>query len=78
MSTTAHDPGLETLASTPAPTTGHRLVDAALSEFGTLAEHPPAAHHAKIGAVAEVLAVVLENRLDGAQPRPPSGLPGPR
>ena len=64
--------------STPTPTTGHPVVDAALNEFGTLGDHPPADRHARISAVVEVLASVLENRPDAAQPSARPGIPGAR
>lgn len=69
--------GPESPASTPAPHTGHRLVDAALVDFGGLDQHPPADHHAALSQVQEVLASVLENRHSGAQTTIP-GTPMPR
>ena len=76
----ADDPGTP---ASPAPTTGHRLVDAALTEYGQLSNHPPAEHHQRISQVSEVLASVLKNRHDSAQTsipgtRPQPGMPGPR
>lgn len=62
----------------PAPTTGHPVVDAALTEFGTVRDHPPTEQHARISAVVEVLASVLENRHDQTPTPPRPGLPGPR
>ena len=49
------------------PVTGNRLIDAALAEFGSLDDHPPAEHHDQLAQVHEVLASVLDRSRGGAQ-----------
>ncbi|MGA4507706.1 hypothetical protein ACQB6R_08330 [Propionibacteriaceae bacterium G1746] len=59
----------------PAPVTGDQRVDAALRQFGTLADHAPADHQARLDELAKVLAQVLESPAHGAGM--PGGMPRP-
>ncbi|CAI9408105.1 hypothetical protein [Aestuariimicrobium sp. T2.26MG-19.2B] len=59
------------------PQTGNRLIDAALAEFGSLDDHPPAEHHDRLAQVHEVLASVLEQSRGGAQAPIPGLRPNP-
>lgn len=78
MTTPEHDAEVEAPAPTPAPHTGHPRVDAALREFGSLGDHPPAEQRARISAVVEALTSVLDDRADGSASRAQPGRPGPR
>lgn len=59
------------------PTTGNRVIDAALAEFGRLEDHDPADQHDKLAALHEVLAGVLESTRGGAVQTPIPGLNQP-
>ncbi|WP_203566688.1 hypothetical protein [Aestuariimicrobium ganziense] len=72
-----HSEASDSEQTSPPPTTGNRLVDAALAEFGDLSQHPPTEHHDRLSQVADVLSSVLENSRDGVQ-TPIPGLPPQR
>lgn len=65
------------MSETPeaAPVTGNRAIDAALAEFGTLTDHPPAEHHDRLARVHDVLASVLDQSRGESQPPIPGVRP---
>ncbi|MGA4668185.1 hypothetical protein ACPCG0_00035 [Propionibacteriaceae bacterium Y1923] len=74
MTTPEHGTEPTAPPATPAPTTGHPAIDAALAEFGKLSQHPNDQHHARLSQVSDVLAAVLEDRGAPGQHQP--GQPG--